>query len=184
MKALNQRKNQIEEDIEKEKKYKLLFTGTGEPLRIMVGEVFQQIGFDVDFQDSYEEDLNIRHHDKRILVEVSGVNKGLKYDKLIRHHGRIETEKGKDDTVLKGLVVVNTFKDTRLDERAGKTQFSEGNIIPYSNQNEICIMSGLTLLNLYLKNSLGKISADEIFQLICNTNGVLEIEDNYITKTE
>jgi hypothetical protein len=156
--------------ISKLEEWKLLFTSTGEALERQVRKTFQELGFDIEDTESGRSDLAMKYGDRIAVVEVKGVT-GSAAEK---HAAQLEkwvseyyASTGKEP---KGILVVNAFRHIPLQNR-DETVFPD-QMLPYCEQREHCLLTGLQLLDLYLACMDEPSEADDIINTIFETKGV------------
>lgn len=154
-------------------RYKLLYTGSGNPLEHMVRRVFEELGASVEEAEPNRDDLIVNYGEHTAVVEVKGV-KGSAAEK---HAAQLEKWVSeyhiKYDTRPKGILIVNTFRETPLDKRNG-TSFPD-QMLPYSEGREHCLVTGLQLFCLYLDFLQGTKSSQESLEELFNTVGAVQL---------
>lgn len=159
---------------------KELFCADADILEKSVKKIFAEIGFTIEKTEPGRDDLILKFEDKVYVGEVKGV-KGSGAEK---HAAQLE--KWVSDYIInngihpKGILIVNAFKDTPLDER--NTDAFPHQMLKHSKQRELCLISGIQLLNLYLHFKFKNLEAVKIAQLLYETIGVFNYEPLLIEK--
>ncbi|HLE24643.1 MAG TPA: hypothetical protein VI935_03225 [Thermodesulfobacteriota bacterium] len=149
---------------------KILFTGTGKEIEDQVKEILEEMGF--TFMEGLQdgEGLIFKYNDRITVVEIKGVPGSA----LEKH--AIQLEKGiidyysSHEVMPKGVLVVNVYKDTPLDDRNGAPFPS--NLISYSEKRDHCLITGLQLLGLYLDCKNNPDKKAQVIASIFSTSGV------------
>jgi len=154
----------------KSEQRKILFTGTGKEIEDQVKEILEEMGF--TFMEGLQdgEGLIFKYNDRITVVEIKGVPGSA----LEKH--AIQLEKGiidyysSHEVMPKGVLVVNVYKDTPLDDRNGAP--FPGNLISYSEKRDHCLITGLQLLGLYLDCKNNPDKKAQVIASIFSTSGV------------
>lgn len=154
----------------KSEQRKILFAGTGKEIEDQVKNILEEIGctFVGGLQDV--EGLVFKYNDRITIVETKGVSGGA----LEKH--AIQLEKGiieyysSHEIMPKGVLVVNVYKDTPLDDR--NVAPFPSNLISYSEKRDHCLITGLQLLGLYLDCKDNPDKKAQVIASIFSTSGV------------
>lgn len=124
---------------------KLLFAGTGEPLRRRVARVFEALGADVDDADEGRADLKIRWRDQVAFVKVKGVSGSAGERDAAQLEKWAAEELEESGQVPKPILVINAFRDREdLNDRI-KEAFPK-QMRPYAEARGQCLVTSLQLL--------------------------------------
>lgn len=140
-----------ERSLEEVRERKLLFSGTGASLENIVAEALTAIGFEVDMGPPGRSDLTIWRGRRVAVVEVKGVSRSAaekhaaQLEKWVNSH---HAEHGKQP---KGILVVNTWRNTPLSEREGRTHFPQQMLKFAAEERGHCLITGVQLLGLWLE---------------------------------
>jgi hypothetical protein len=174
---------QQEELVKAISRHKILFTGTGTNYENEVNFIFNELGFipiekkDVDCDGAFEYDDDI------FIIESKGVNKSAskvhvrQLVEWINKFARIMEEETQKESDPKGLLIINTFRNTPLIER--KEASFPDNVIEYAQEQKICLMTGLQLLILYCEFKNNKITLEELIKEIIDTKGVFKLYQDW-----
>jgi hypothetical protein len=161
------------ESLAKIEEYKLLFTGTGKALEIMVKNLFEKLGFKVNEGLPGRDDLIIQSQDGKIaVVEIKGVTKSAAEKHAAQLEKWVSEYYSMNDFMPKGILIVNAFKDTPLAER--KSAAFPNQMLQYSKSRNHCLMTGLQLLDIYFETDRNDERKVEIINKIFNTKGILD----------
>lgn len=163
-----------ENDILKYSSLKRLFTGTGIDLEREVEKIFKTMGFEILEAIENRDDLILKYNDKIAVVEIKGVSKSA----AEKHAAQLEKWAANyfEETGItpKGILLVNSFKDTPINEREEQTFPHQ--MIKYSTQREHCLLTTLQLITLYYSALEEGSDKDKIIESIFATNGIYENE--------
>lgn len=153
-------------------RHKILFAGDGRALELEVFKIFCNLGFEVKEGPIGRDDLILKYHDKIAVVEVKGVTKSAAQSHARQLEQWVSDYSLKNQIDPKGILIVNAYKNISLKERKEKPFPDQ--MVPFSEQREHCLLTGLQLLGLYLncRNNIPK--RDEMVNLLFNTNGIFK----------
>lgn len=163
--AISEQKNIIA----KIEEYKILFTGTGRALEIKVADIFSQLGFEVMEGLPGRDDLILKYGEKVAVVEVKGTNKSAAEKHAAQLEKWVSTYIETKGQIPKGILVVNTYKDTPLDQRT-ESPFPH-QMIAYSESRGHCLITTLQLLGLYLNYKENPDEKEKIVETLFSTVG-------------
>ncbi len=175
VKELEKTKNDMLKKLEKEKKYKELLYKSGESLVEIVKDVLiEMLNIPIQDLDQKKEDLSFMLNDKKILVEVKGINTAIKRENVSQIQRHIEDDAKKnniDDDIIpnryKGLLIINPYIKSSVVERQQKEFYSKtviGDLMHY----DICAIDTITLLGMFQKHRNGEII--NLKDIILNNN--------------
>jgi hypothetical protein len=169
----------LKEKIANTEKYKLLLSGSGRALEVQVEAVLKELGFDSNKVEAGRDDLIITYNDKVAVVEIKGVLKSA----AEKHAAQLEkwvseylTDKG---IKPKGLLIVNAYCDTPLDERSEPAFPSQ--MISYSVNREHCLLTTIQLLGIYYHVKAHPEEKDKIISELFETRGIYERFTDYLS---
>ena len=169
----------LKEKIANTEKYKLLLSGSGRALEVQVEAVLKELGFDSNKVEAGRDDLIITYNDKVAVVEIKGVLKSA----AEKHAAQLEkwvseylTDKG---IKPKGLLIVNAYCDTPLDERSEPAFPSQ--MISYSVNREHCLLTTIQLLGIYYHVKAHPEEKDKIISEMFETRGIYERFTDYLS---
>ncbi len=159
----NQKKNELENKIRNNNEYKKVLYTSGEELVTITKKILMEmLGISIRDLDVKKEDLSFVLDEKKILVEIKGVNTSIKREHVSQIQRHIEDEakiNNVDDDVIpckyKGLLIVNPYIKSSLQERRKKEFYSKsviGDIMHY----DICAIDTITLLGMFQKYKTGE----------------------------
>ncbi len=158
---------------------KALVGSTGTQLENIVVRIITEIGFKAIKPSGNRDDLIINYGKRIAVVEIKGVAKSAAEKhaaQLTKWVANYYSEKGENP---KGILMVNTYRDTPLRERQGP-DFPD-QMLAYSTQMKHCLMTCSQLLCLYIDFKTEKISANKLVDKIFNTIGELKYTDKIET---
>lgn len=172
---LENKKEKYLEELGKNRKYKELLFTSGEALVEIVKEVLMEM-MEISIQDIdvKKEDLSFELKNKKVLVEVKGINTAIKRENVSQIQRHIEDDAREnnveDDEIpekYKGLLIINPYIKLSIQERKQKEFYSK-TVIGDLNHYDICAIDTITLLGMFNKYRAGeKIDLKEI---ILNSN--------------
>lgn len=170
--ALKLRVNQKQSLIAELERNKILFTGTGRVLELQVKKIFEDLGFDVTEGEPGRDDLILKYGDKVAVVEIKGVARKSAAESHARQLEQWVSayDAAHEDVKAKGILVVNTFKETPLRDRTEVSFPTQ--MRPYSEAREHCLMTGLQLLGFYLDCKDNEDKKNEMIDCMFATKGV------------
>ena len=180
LEKLNKKISLQNKKVEFFERLKILFTGTGKSLEVVVKQIFEELGFAIYPTLPNRGDLIVGYKSRNGVLEIKGVKGGAaekNATQLEKWVSEYIDEHGKEP---KAILLINTFKDLPLDERTDK-DFPD-QMLPYCKKREHCLLTGLTFLNLYLDYKFGQLSKSELIKLIFDTIGILKYEKGGIKK--
>jgi len=159
-----------------------LINGYGEPLEKTVGELFgkEWLGFDVEgTEKGHAIDLFVKNPStgQTLAIQVTGVvgkfTQGDKHFGALMQYLPEHEDKNVDARVERIVLVVNTYRDTRLVNRVDEGDIS----VPVQNlvkKNGICLIRSCNLYDLWnlWDESPEKLSADDIFRQLFECEGI------------
>lgn len=177
LKKLESKLGTIKDKISTQKKsiaelgeYKILFSGDGRALEILVGRIFSELGFDVAEGLPGRDDLILKYAQNIAVVEVKGVSKSAGEKHAAQLEKWVSEYHSQKDIKPKGILVINTYKDIPLLER-NELSFPD-QMIPYSINREHCLITGVQLLGLYMDCRFDLAKREKMVNLIFKTNGI------------
>lgn len=180
---LFERQKKIEQEIEsnniKLSNYhflKSLFASSGDTLENAVKFVFKEFGFELEEPKKNRDDLIIKTGSKIAVIEIKGLTKSAAEKNAAQLQKWVSSYHVENDINPKGILIVNTYKNLKLENR---TEIDFPNqMLAYSNQMKLCLITGLQLLCMYLDFSSKKLSKKKIIELLFNTIGELKYKEN------
>lgn len=167
----------LKEKLANTEKYKLLISGSSRALEVQVEAVLKELGFASSKVEAGRDDLIITYNDKVAVVEIKGVIKSA----AEKHAAQLEkwvaeylTDKG---IKPKGLLIVNAYCDTSLDERSEPPFPSQ--MITYSLNREHCLLTTTQLLGIYFHVKSYPEEKDQIISELFDTKGIYDRFTDY-----
>jgi hypothetical protein len=157
---------------DKKERQKRLFFEQGQSLLDACADAFKSLGFEVFPGPENRDDLICKHGDVVIVIEVKGRLRASAAEKdaaqLEKWVARYFEE---HDVKAKGLLVVNGFCETPLDDRAQENFPSQ--MLPYCEARGHCLLSGIQLYCLII-NAIDKSETEkaDVRDLLTSTVGV------------
>ena len=175
---LEQRRDQIVEQLAIEKagladleQYKMLFTGTGKPLELVVRRALERLGFAVQEGAEGRDVLIAEYGDRVAVVEVKGTTKSASEAHAAQLEKWVSEYYSTHGRQPKGILVVNAYRDLELPRRTEAAFPSQ--MLGYSTRREHCLMTGLQLLGMMVEVENHPERRDDLIDLLFRTNGVL-----------
>jgi len=167
----------LKEKLANTEKYKILLSGTGRALEVQVEVVLKKIGFASTKVEAGRDDLIITYNDKIAVVEIKGVTKSA----AEKHAAQLEkwvSEYLTDNGIKpKGLLIINAYCDTPLDERSEPAFPSQ--MISYSINREHCLLTTIQLLGIYYHVKSHPEERDQIITALFDTKGIYDCFSDY-----
>ncbi len=158
--------------LQKYKRMKALFSSDGKTLEEITQEIFKDIGFQLEKLDPNRDDIIIKNGSKIAVVEIKGTIKSSAEKHATQLQKWVTNYHIESGQIPKGILIVNTFRNTPLEERNDE-DFPD-QMLTYAKQMQHCLITGVQLLFLYLDFKSGNISQKKLIDLLFNTVGVLE----------
>ncbi|MCV2460240.1 hypothetical protein OEB94_13255 [Streptomyces sp. ICN988] len=149
--TLNTEMEKLLEEIEKvraeqaeDDSWKILIYAQGEPLERRVAQAFQLFGFDLLEAVEGRADLRLSHEGRPAVVEVKGLTKSAAEKNAAQLEKWVSEEIEAGETQPKAILVANTWRETRPDERV-ETSFPN-QMLKYAQDRGHCLVTGAQLL--------------------------------------
>ncbi|GAA3550053.1 hypothetical protein GCM10022235_17080 [Kribbella ginsengisoli] len=120
-----------------------LFLGTGRALELEVKAVLEILGGDVTEPEPGRDDWKVAFPEGQAVVEVKGVGKSAAEKHAAQLEKWVAGALEETGASPKGILVVNTWREVPLSERAG-VDFPD-QMIPYCVSRNHCLVTGLQL---------------------------------------
>ena len=162
--------NKHKDLIWKSEQRKILFAGSGKEMEDQVKDILEEMGctFMGGLQDG--EGLIFKYNDRIAVVETKGVSGGALEKHAIQLEKAIIEYYSSHEIMPKGVLVVNVYKDTPLDDR--NVAPFPSNLISYSEKRDHCLITGLQLLGLYIDRKDNPDKKAQVIASIFSTSGV------------
>ena len=148
---------------------KRLFTACDDELEEIVKEMLIKIGFEIIKYGGNEEDILMEYNKKSFIVEIKGLDKSAAEKNAAQTAKWIANYFAETGKKPKGILIVNGFKSKLLEDRQ---DIFPNQMLKYSTQQEICLLSTIQLLNIYYAIKNNPIEKKKIIDSIFKTNGV------------
>ena len=154
----------------KSEQRKILFAGSGKEMEDQVKDILEEMGYTFmgGLQDG--EGLIFKYNDRIAVVETKGVSGGALEKHAIQLEKAIIEYYSSHEIMPKGVLVVNVYKDTPLDDR--NVAPFPSNLISYSEKRDHCLITGIQLLGLYLDCKGNPDKKAQVIASIFSTSGV------------
>jgi hypothetical protein len=169
---LIQRRDKKKDETARLQNYKLLFTGTGKALEVVVAGVLRELGFEVQEPPPGRDDLIIKYADKVAVVEVKGKTKSAAEKDGAQLEKWVSAYYEKHGVIPKGILIVNAFNETPLHQRT-ELAFPD-QMLGYSKGRNHCLITGIQLLGLYLACKNDPESRQRLIDSLFSTAGVFD----------
>lgn len=168
----------LEEQLKKNLEYKSILYANGNELVNVVLEILDEIlEYDSsEFVDEKREDFLIKKEDITFIGEIKGVSSSIANKNVSQLDVHVQSyldnlqEDGKEEKV-KGLLIINHQRNKPIEER----QEVHEHQVNLAKRNGSLIIETPTLLKIFEKYKLGKITKEECKKLFEDNIGVLEI---------
>lgn len=155
---------------------KTLFCGDGDSLVDVISKVLKEVGFNVENPNSNRDDLIIKYDDTVAVVEIKGVVKSAAEKHAAQLEKWVTTYLVENEIHPKGILIVNTFKETPIEDRSGESFPDQ--MLSFSNMRNHCLITGLQLYCMYQSFLNSKLTAEEFRKSILNTVGEVIYTEN------
>ena len=149
--------------------YKLLFIGTGEPLRQKVKQALCEIGLHVEDGPEGRDDLVSTDRHRPVVIEVKGVKASASERDAAQLEKWVTGYYERKCVLPKGILVVNAYRETPLEKR-NQPAFPD-QMLGYSKGRSHCLVTGLQLLGLLTAVREGGVSSAEAVNSLLSTVG-------------
>lgn len=174
---LNERKNQIQLNLNKSFQYKKLLYSSGKELENIVQKVFLEIGFSLLPVRINRSDLNLTFKDLHFVCEIKGLTKSAG-EKNSNQLQKWETEFFEDYEIHpKQILIVNTFREVPLSKRI-EDSFPH-QMLDYAIKKEQCLITTTQLLCFYLCWLQNNEIIDDFVEKLLATNGIFNYYNNW-----
>lgn len=162
----------IKKQIEWYESIKKILYSQGKELSFSVNLILKEMGFEAVLkeEEGYQ-DIEIKLNNFFAFIEVKGL-KGFANNEHVRQllEYVIKSEKYPE---VKGIFIVNHFRDKEPSER--DMPYSEA-AITIAKKNEFCLLTTVDLFKMYKQFLDGKITTEQIKNLIQTTKGLLQYQ--------
>lgn len=168
----------IDRELEKNLEYKsILYTNGDELVQVVMSILDELLDYDSsEFVDEKREDFLIKKEDITFIGEVKGVSSAIANKNVSQLDVHVQSyldnlqEDGKEEKV-KGLLIINHQRNKPIEERQ-EVHEHQANL---AKRNGSLIIETQTLLKIFEKYKLGKITKEECKKLFEDKVGLLEI---------
>jgi hypothetical protein len=150
---------------------KLLFAGTGDPLRRRVGRAFEALGATVDSTDIGRSDLIIRWRERVAVTEVKGVAGSAGERDAAQLEKWAASYLQEHGVAPKAILVINAFRDSDDLEARIAPAFPD-QMRPYAEARGQCLVTSLQLLAMEIEVRSGRAEGDALLGQLFETAGV------------
>jgi len=165
------------EKLNKLKEYKLLFSGTGKSLELVVKRVFEEIGFTVKEGKPGRDDLILDYNGKIAVVEIKGLTKSASEKNAAQLEKWVMEYLTENSIHPKGFLIINSYKNLPLNDR-DQEDFPH-QMLQFSEHREHCLITTIQLLGLFLKVKEEPTQRDTLIEELFNTVGLYPHFSNY-----
>lgn len=177
-----ERIEQQEAKLNEYERLKMLLFESGKNLEAMVEKVFAGFGYEILASVANRDDLIIKYNDQIAVIEVKGVN-GSSGEKQAAQLEKWVSEYMIDHGIVpKGILIVNAFRDKPLEERTEKNFPDQ--MLKFSKGREHSLLTTTQLLELHLCFTNGKITLDQVHDILFKTIGEIDQNITMIKKIE
>jgi len=137
------------EKLNRLREYKLLFSGTGKSLELIVKKVFEEIGFTAEKGKIGRDDLILSYNGKVAVAEIKGLTKSASEKNAAQLEKWVMEYLSENSIHPKGFLIINSFNNLPLKDR-DKEDFPD-QMLKFSEHREHCLITTIQLLGLFLK---------------------------------
>lgn len=141
--------SQEKEKLNKLKEYKLLISGSGKSLELIVKRVFEDLGFTATEGKVGRDDLILTYKDKIAVAEIKGLSKSASEKNAAQLEKWVMEYFTENSVHPKGFLIINSFNNLPLKDR-DKEDFPH-QMLNFSEHREHCLITTTQLLGLLLK---------------------------------
>lgn len=175
---IKQKNIQIDKELKKNLEYKsILYTNGDELIQVVMSILDELLDYDSsEFVDEKREDFLIKKEDITFIGEIKGVSSAIANKNVSQLDVHVQSyldnlqEDGKEEKV-KGLLIINHQRNKPIEER----QEVHEHQVNLAKRNGSLIIETQTLLKIFEKYKLGKITKEECKKLFKDNVGLLEI---------
>lgn len=165
------------EKLNKLKEYKLLFSGTGKSLELVVKKIFEEIGFTVKEGKIGRDDLILNYKGKIAVAEIKGLTKSASEANAAQLEKWVMEYLTENSIHPKGILIINTYNNLPLKDR--KKEDFPHQMLKFSGNREHCLVTTIQLLGLFLKVKEDPNQRDTLIDELFNTVGIYPHFSNY-----
>jgi hypothetical protein len=159
------------------KKYKGLFTSTGEQLENTVKEVFEKLGFQMLPTIKGRADIIAKYKDTDVVVEIKGLTKSASEENTMQLEKWVIEFREAEKRIPKSILLVNAFLKLPLEERKEKVFPSQ--MQKLSKGRGQCLITTTQLLCLFIEISNNPKCKEARIAELLSTEGVYTRYSNY-----
>jgi len=159
------------------KKYKGLFTSTGEQLENTVKEVFEKLGFQMLPTIKGRADIIAKYKDTDVVVEIKGLTKSASEENTMQLEKWVIEFREAEKRIPKSIRLVNAFLKLPLEERKEKVFPSQ--MQKLSKGRGQCLITTTQLLCLFIEISNNPKCKEARIAELLSTEGVYTRYSNY-----
>lgn len=137
------------EKLNKLKELKLLFSGTGRSLELVVKRIFEEMGFTVKEGKPGRDDLILDYKGKIAVAEIKGLTKSASEKNAAQLEKWVMEYLTENSIHPKGFLIINSYNNLPLKDR-DKEDFPH-QMLQFSEHREHCLITTIQLLGLFLK---------------------------------
>jgi hypothetical protein len=152
---------------------KILFTGSGDELENEIEVLLEELGFKIIEADRNRDDLIVQFADHIAVIEIKGVNSSAAEKHAAQLEKWVAGYLEKNGVKPKGILIVNSFKDKKLDER-NETSFPDQMLNDYCIPRKHCLITSLQLLGLYYEAINHPDKKGQLIKSLFDTIGVYQ----------
>lgn len=169
---------------EKGRRWRDLLTETGEQLVTLVGEVLQELGFEVVLADELphhrgkkREDLRVSDGDWVALAEVKGYARAAKSNDLQQLTAASAAYAAHEHRLPDALwYIPNTYRETDPAQREPSLAGREEDVLGFADNHDGCILETPQLFEIRQRVALSKLSASDARALLKHSLGRLRLD--------
>ena len=154
-----------------------LFVGSGRALELEVRNVLEALGGEVAEPEPGRDDWRVTFPEGKAVVEVKGVSKSAAEKHAAQLEKWVASSYEETGELHKGLLIVNTWRETPLDERT--EQDFPDQMINYSTSRQHALLTGLQLFVIRQQVEAGEVTAETWRKTLLETVGRFEGCDDW-----
>lgn len=159
------------------RKYKGIFTSTGDQLESVVKDVFEKMSFQIIPTEKGRTDVIAKYGDTDIVMEIKGLTKSAAEKNAAQLEKWASGFIEQNGHSAKPLLIVNAFREIPLEERLEKAFPDQ--MIKYSESRNHCLITTKQLLCLFIETTENPDCKEDRISELLNTVGLYTRYSNY-----
>ncbi|HUF54610.1 MAG TPA: hypothetical protein VMR52_12680 [Dehalococcoidia bacterium] len=147
-------------------------------LQDVARRAFEELGYLTEEADrEVSDEFIVVHGDRRFLIEVKGHRKSAQKEDIRQLDESLDQYERKFQEPIKGVLLVNAWRELPVEERDQvETKNFPDDVEKRAKAIDVCLISGVSLLNALNGFWAGELTADEIFERIFGSTGITSFD--------